>query len=475
MILRYFFFLCPLFVCAQVQIGSDITGVSANDRYGREVNLSDDGQIMAVLGYDDFDNGSVTVHQYANGDWQLYGSLQDGSHFETESPIGIALAGNGQVLAIAQDNEVQVLENDEGVWMAKGPAISYPNTATGTLDFGDLISLSSDGTVIAIIKPGYISSRINFTVPPPPGTMNTKIFAFQFNGTTWNPMGTPLEIGTYGGNENGSLDMTPDGKTMVISVKQKAAIYQFSEGNWLLKGQQLDIIDGDITRVSLSSKGDVVAVGNSNYSGDNHQQGLVKVYQFENGLWVTKGQPISGSAAANLMGISVDIANNGNTLAVGQQQTGTSALGRTRVFNFVSGAWRQIGTDLMGEANGDGFGTSLSLGGNGTTLAVGAPNSNSNAGKVKVYDLNGVLSTTDLNRAAISLHPNPANAKVILELPVTAVNARLNISNLLGQEVLTTQLRSKQFQLEVSNWPVGMYVLKVSSDAGVWVKKLVVE
>ena len=50
--------------------------------------------------------------------------------------------------------------------------------------------------------------------------------------------------------------------------------------------------------------------------------------------------------------------------------------------------WKQIGQDIIGEADDDEFGTSVSLSDDGKTLAVGAPNNDENgdySGHVRVY------------------------------------------------------------------------------------------
>ena len=66
-----------------------------------------------------------------------------------------------------------------------------------------------------------------------------------------------------------------------------------------------------------------------------------------------------------------------------------------RVFSYISENWEQLGTDLLGEREGDRFGLSIDLSGDGEILAVGAPynddagqatgNNLNNTGSVRVY------------------------------------------------------------------------------------------
>jgi len=80
--------------------------------------------------------------------------------------------------------------------------------------------------------------------------------------------------------------------------------------------------------------------------------------------------------------------------------------GYVRVFSLVGGdedldtaTWEQIGQDIIGEANGDEFGWSVSISENGKTIAVGAESNDGingvNSGHVRIYRLeedNGTMS-----------------------------------------------------------------------------------
>jgi hypothetical protein len=67
-----------------------------------------------------------------------------------------------------------------------------------------------------------------------------------------------------------------------------------------------------------------------------------------------------------------------------------SASGHVRVYQIVTGSWNQIGSDIDGEAIGDGSGFSVSLSSDGTIVAIGAQLDNdgngSASGHVRVYE-----------------------------------------------------------------------------------------
>jgi len=71
-------------------------------------------------------------------------------------------------------------------------------------------------------------------------------------------------------------------------------------------------------------------------------------------------------------GWSVCLSADGTVLAVGNpSSSGYSRPGFTRVFEWNGTVWTQRGGDIMGEANGDESGRSVSLSADGSTVAIG--------------------------------------------------------------------------------------------------------
>ena len=79
--------------------------------------------------------------------------------------------------------------------------------------------------------------------------------------------------------------------------------------------------------------------------------------------------------------------------ATGNDGSGSSA-GHVRVYQFSSGSWTQIDSDIDGEAAGDNFGQVVALSGYGNRLVVGGPyndGTGESAGHARVYELVGRL------------------------------------------------------------------------------------
>ena len=111
------------------------------------------------------------------------------------------------------------------------------------------------------------------------------------------------------------------------------------------------------------------------------------------------GQTIYGDAVGDFFGGSIDITADGMTIICSAPDwiVYDDRLGYARVFSLQgdedlgTDTWRQIGQDITGEAVGDEFGVSVSISGDGTTIAVGANFNDGDkgvdSGHVRIYRL----------------------------------------------------------------------------------------
>jgi hypothetical protein len=149
--------------------------------------------------------------------------------------------------------------------------------------------------------------------------------------------------------------------------------------------------------LSLSSDGTIVAIGEPGGSG-----GRTKIYQYDNGAnnWNPLGANIAGDYSGDGLGISVSLSGNGTIVAIGapdNDNNGTSS-GMVKVYQYdgTNGIWNQLGSNLIGNNSFDGYGKSVSLSKDGTILAIGAPNDDDNgvnSGTTKVYQYNNATNS----------------------------------------------------------------------------------
>ncbi len=226
---------------------------------------------------------------------------------------------------------------------------------------------------------------------------------------TWNQIGQDI-IGEANGDEFGySVSISEDGETIAVGTFNSASyirIYLLEDDgtSWGQIGEDI-VGEADYDyfgySVSLSADGSTLAIG-APYNDDNgDDSGQVMVYRInsEESSWERLVQKsILGDNAGDRFGTSVNLSPDGNTLAIGSPGywEEEDRPGYVRVFSLESSlntdSWNQIGQDITGEANGDEFGFSVSLSGDGKTLAVGARRADFHSGHVKVYQMDDSVS-----------------------------------------------------------------------------------
>ena len=153
------------------------------------------------------------------------------------------------------------------------------------------------------------------------------------------------------------------------------------------------------TGVALSSNGTRVAIGAPYNRGNGvPYSGQVRVYDWTESQWTQVGSDLNGDDSSSL-GASVSLSSDGTRVAIGaisgngkDYNYGFDSTGQVRVYDWTGSKWKQVGSDLNGEGALDKFGSSVALSSDGTRVAIGAPFNNGNgyyAGQVRVYDWTG--------------------------------------------------------------------------------------
>lgn len=389
-----------------VQKGGNIEGVLENDYLGTSVSLNSDGTIMAVgakQGQGASDGpGYVNVLEYVNDDWSLKGSRITGISTGDMFGSSVSLCSDGLTVAIGciiSDNNgnkglAQVYTFNGTDWIQKGGNI---DGLANYDEFGSSISISADGSIVAIGSRHYQTS----------GMHNGYVSIYQFTSGSWVLMGETI-VGDSDSDYLGtSVSLSNDGLTVAIGATQNEGtaagnpykgyvkILHYNGSAWAEIG---NVIWGDNnydmfgSAVSLNSDGTKIAIGASQSTSQEipGDPGYVKILEFNSTDWIQVGSNINGQADAELFGASLSMNDDANVLVVGapMNESNGSFAGTTRLY-FLSGAnWSQADSDFNGAA-GDYYGNTVSLSSDGTTFASGGP-SNSNvangSGIAKVFE-----------------------------------------------------------------------------------------
>lgn len=485
-----FFVLIPLWGIAQTQIGQKIEGDTGTDAFGQSVAISVDGTTVAV-GADQNDNngsnsGHIRVYENVSGIWTQVGNDIEGTTSGDWSGRSIALSGDGSVIAIGSPlntnvngtnaGHVRIFENIAGTWTQIGNVIegdaSWDHSGTS-------VALSADGTIVAIGAPRHSGN----------GNESGQVRVFENIAGTWTKIGSDI-YGLLPGHGLGiSTSLSSDGRILAVGAVSRSTaaarasytiIYENILGTWTQIGQVINAVspsDYSGRSVSLSSVGNIVAIGEPGYStGNNFQPGSVRIFENVSGTWTQIGSRIIGEAANDSSGFSISLSSNGSVVAIGAagNDDAGNAAGHVRVYQNTSNTWSQVGIDIDGEEALDFFGENVSLSGNGDTLIVGATTMytlGTKKGYAKVYDLSGVLSSDKFTKTSFTIYPNPATEVLNIELQDDAILENVTIYNNLGQKIKTI----KQNTVDVSTLAKGLYFVEVMTNQGKASKKVIVE
>jgi hypothetical protein len=406
------------------QIGADINGETGGDQTGQAVSLSDDGSIVAIgepfnndLG---FTAGQVRVFENINNSWSQIGQDLYGDHALAGAGTSVDLSADGSVVAFGAPNTpvngvqdfigiVRVFENANNVWIQKGGDI---NGDGEIIKFGQSVSLSADGKIIAI-------------------------------GQTGNPGVNPA--------------------TDIGRVK----IYQFVENEWVQLGNTIfgtDESDEFGFKVSLSSSGNVLAIG-------SYIKGEVKVFELINDNWTQIGNTLVGNNQGDSFGFSVALSSDASHLAVGARfiNLNNDQPGSAYIFERQGSDWVLIGDPIEGVALADQAGFSVAISQNGSRVVIsstGNDDTGSNAGHVRVFENTFSNDTEELDRSSfVKLFPNPAMESIQIQSREIIVSYK--IFSVEGRTVEQKEgLHQTEFVIDIRHLVSGNYFISIQSKNG---------
>ena len=130
---------------------------------------------------------------------------------------------------------------------------------------------------------------------------------------------------------------------------------------WIQKGDSI-IGDKDATgfRQSLSNDGNVLAVSSR---FDENKKGSVQIYKFINNEWAVDSD-FYGDSQDDFLGQSLSLSGDGKTLAIGSVGSDLydqNDFGSVKIFSERSGTWSKLGNTIYGNDSGDNAGFSVSI------------------------------------------------------------------------------------------------------------------
>ncbi|MFM9886684.1 MAG: FG-GAP repeat protein [Burkholderiales bacterium] len=406
--------------------------------FGASVALSGDGNTMAV-GVQNCDGTCArdTVYVYARsaGTWSQQATVTALNPGPDQFGHSLALSNDGNTLAVGAPNEdssstgigstpderapdagaAYIFARSGGKWSQQA-YVKASNTGAGDL-FGSAVALSGDGTTLAVGAPNEDSSTTGVNAVPNELRSNAgAAYVFVLNGATWSQQAFVKAATTFLGVDDlfgRSVALSDNGNTLAVGgrvdtcddgcMDNAVFLYTRSATIWSPQASVMasNHLDSDLFgySVALSGDGNTLAVGapyeDSSTVGVNTKpdelaidSGAVYVFTRSGATWLEQVYvKASNTGAGDNFGISVALADDGNTLAVGAafEDSSTTGIGSTPneaagdagavyVFTRSAGIWSQKAyVKASNTGAGDNFGISVTLSRDGNTLAVGAP------------------------------------------------------------------------------------------------------
>ena len=149
------------------------------------------------------------------------------------------------------------------------------------------------------------------------------------------------------------------------------SLLQWEYTTWVPMGSDIygDIRDFSsyLHAVSLSHSGTRIPIGSP--FGGGGANGLTRVYEWVSDEWVQVGHNLQGASNSN-SGFSISLSGDGTRPVFGELRDGP---GSVRISDWNGTTWNIIGNDFFGEgALSDAIGYSVSLSGDGQCVFIGA-------------------------------------------------------------------------------------------------------
>lgn len=415
------------------QVGNDIDAEASGDHLGASINMSADGNIIAIGASFNDGNGTTSgqarVFQNIENNWQQIGDDIDGEFPGDHAGFSVSLSLDGAIIAVGSRGndengnsagQVRVFENNANNWEQIGNSI-YGIEAEDY--FGSYVSLSADGTVVAIGSDypyGIVADSIGY------------IGVFHNISGTWTQIGDYIEETGVGDWSVQSLSINNDGHTLAIGGYPRTD--------------------------SLGNNGTITSTGHVrvyNFPVESN------IYLFEN---TNPNDEIDASTTLNIENCDLDFEqvdsafvfsiayiNDTLTEVTIHVYTGTEFVELVGV----------VSTPITGIYE--------------LEIFISCPTRNFNNYQIKIVDYidTGVFTNiADIDNSIIRIYPNPAVSVFTIQngnfngQPYT-----INCYSSIGVLLYSKNIESEKSTIEISQWAEGVYIIEVDSEKFKFIKK----
>ena len=309
----------------------------------------------------------------------------DGAHLPVQPPMAVTLSA-------APEPIKQVVLNWAGV--APDATVVVQENLDGQSGFADQLTL----------PPGTTTARLPVFLPTRWGAQYRLRACWAMDCQESRPVGLSREldaaVGYFkpaaqggSGQFGASVAVSSDGGTLAVGAPGARTVEVFVREGAAWRPQAVLLAPGGVdghwgASLALSGDGALLVVG----APQDQAKGQVVVWSRVGQTWSHQATLSGAGSGADAYGAAVAWSSSGDYLAVGapRERQGAVASGAVYVYFHGSAAWRLLDRRDSPDLRSDtGFGTSVALSADGTSLLVGAPQSGAGIGAAHVYALGG--------------------------------------------------------------------------------------
>ncbi len=361
-------------------------GNSGGALQGTDLALSADGTTLAVgsRAKTDEDTGAVWIYTQSDGNWAQQQCITASDEQGTGGfGAAVSLSADGNTLAVGGPLNNPSSHSDKGigaVWIYQRAGTQWieqqkiiPTDSIGDAMFGISVSLSPDGTVLA--AGGFSDNNYQGAA-----------WIYVLGGQTWTEQQKIVEQSSL--NFGFSVSLSTNSSLIVSApayyplnsnIPGIVWFFEQTNGHWS-ETQAVKGHPGEEFGIGLATSNNTLVVG---APLAHNGTGEAKIYTFSGNIWneVQKLYP-DDTADAPQFGYSAALSDDSSTIAIGGP-TDNGDAGSVWIFKKIGTVWTQF-QKLSSEVAGSLMGLSVVLSSNGSVLAVGQPYVNS-TGQTLVY------------------------------------------------------------------------------------------
>jgi len=394
----------PTFTVIWKKVGDDIDGLNDNEKMGRAVAISYDGDRLVLGG-----SGIVRMFDLLNDAWS---QIFDLSSFVKGDVYGIALSSDGKKCIIGDYSN-----SDNGALSGAALVFNEDNNSTNWNQVGDILKGEA--------KKEFFGRSVGITdqgdkIAIGTGNEGDYVKVFQWVNDNWSNQ--KRLNGSEGTLYGSSIALSQDGNWLMVGApfaddigSNSGTAYVYSLPSYSLR----DSMTGE-NEEEKAGKG-VALSGDGSFAAFGSDSNYVKVFKWDatKEQYVGIGKPIYGSDDSWL-GSSMSLSVDGSRLAISQPRNNEGGLnvGKAIVYAVHEDDWNIIG-NFVGENAGDYSGSSLSLSGDGMRIAIGAHGNDGkvDAGHLWVYQAYGYKTAAPTVSHEPSLSASPSVSPSISAVP----------------------------------------------------------